>query len=388
MPQNSELKHNKIYQTIIIGAGPAGLIAGKYLENALILDKKKEIGKPIQCGEGISKKALERQGIKPDVSWVSSEIYKIERIMPNGKAIGKLYDEPIGYVIDREKFEKYLAGNVKAEIKLNTEIEDLRLVGEYWEVAAKNGMVFKSKYVIGADGPLSIVRRKVFPENQEKMEFVPAIEYLVRTEKEFDTKIMKIFFDNEKYDQGYAWIFPKSKNTANIGIGGKGYLFKKFNDFLEKTIKLHYGNFNLLENKSGLVSFLNSAVRIFKNNIFLVGDAAGLADPIFKGGMSQAMCSANIAAQCILENKTYLYQVKISSMPFLNPKLIKASKIFFNSENQTLNNLSEVLERKNVFFLTNIKFIINFIFNPVLRKNFLKIANSFLIWKKNQDHLW
>ena len=31
---------NKIYQTIIIGAGPAGLIAGKYLENALILDKK------------------------------------------------------------------------------------------------------------------------------------------------------------------------------------------------------------------------------------------------------------------------------------------------------------------------------------------------------------
>ncbi len=229
----------KIYETIIVGAGPAGLIAGGYLKNALILDKKKEIGKPVQCGEGISKKALERQGIKPDAFWINSEIYKMERITPNGKAIGRLYSEPIGYVIDREKFEKYLAQSAKAEIKLNTEVVDLRIAGEYWEITAKNGLVFKSRYVIGADGPLSIVRRKVFPENQKKMEFVPAMEYLIRTEKEFNAKTIKIFFDNEKYKEGYAWIFPKSKNTANIGVDGKGNLLEKFQIFLDENIKKH-----------------------------------------------------------------------------------------------------------------------------------------------------
>jgi len=67
----------KVYQTIIIGAGPAGLIAGQYLENSLILDRKKKIGEPVQCGEGISRKVLEMQGIKPDPAWISCEIYKL-----------------------------------------------------------------------------------------------------------------------------------------------------------------------------------------------------------------------------------------------------------------------------------------------------------------------
>jgi len=68
------MPHN--YQVIIIGAGPAGLIAGQHLNEAVILDKKEEIGKPVQCGEGISKKALEIQGIKPDKEWISCEIYR------------------------------------------------------------------------------------------------------------------------------------------------------------------------------------------------------------------------------------------------------------------------------------------------------------------------
>ena len=66
---------SKIYETIIVGAGPAGLIAGKYLADSLILDKKREIGTPVQCGEGISEQALKFQGIKADPAWSSAKIY-------------------------------------------------------------------------------------------------------------------------------------------------------------------------------------------------------------------------------------------------------------------------------------------------------------------------
>ncbi len=135
---------------------------------------------------------------------------------------------------------------------------------------------------------------------------------------------------------------------------------------------------------------MNSEAKIFKNNVLLVGDAAGLADPIFKGGISQAMCSANIAAQCILKDKTHLYQTKIDSMPFSSPKLIKASKNFFNLENQSFNELGEVLEgeTKEISYLLTIQGILKFVSKPNLRKNFLKIFNFFSIWKKNQDYLW
>jgi len=379
---------NKTYQTIIIGAGPAGLIAGKYLKDTLILDKKQEIGKPVQCGEGISKKALEIQGIAPNPAWISCEIHKVERIMSNGKAIGKFHKEPIGYVIDREIFEKHLAQNTKSEIKLNTEVIDLQLGNQLWKIITKTGEVFRSKYIIGADGFNSIVRQKVFPENQKKIEFFPAIEYLVEIEKELDTKTIKIYLDNEKYNQGYAWIFPKSRKRANIGVGGKGNLSKAFEEFLSNKVKNYYGNYQLLKNKSGVVSLNDEGFLFLKSNAILIGDAAGLADPLFKGGINQAMNSAKIATECILKEEVKLYDSKIKLMPFADPKLIEAKKILYSFDNETLNELGEILEGKDSHYLKTLPGIIKILSKPYLRKNFLKLFKFFVIWKKNKDYLW
>lgn len=378
----------KIYQTIIIGAGPAGLMAGKYLEDALILDKKQEIGKPVQCGEGISKKALDIQGIKPESSWVSCELHKMERIMPNGKVMGSFHQEPIGYILDRIAFEKFLASQCKAKIQLDSKVIDLEYKDNLWFVKIENNQTFQAKYLIGADGFNSIVRQKVFPENQEKIEFIPAIEYLVETEKEFNTKAAKIYLDNEKYPQGYAWIFPKSKNTANIGVGAKGALKEIFDEFLNKVIQKEYGNFKFLENLSGTTSFKNKDFKLFKSNAMLVGDAAGLIDPIFKAGMTQAMQSAKIAAEFILKNETNLYESKINSMPFANPILIEAKDILSSFNNQTLNELVEILEKKDTSYLKTLPGIIKILSKPHLRKNSFKLFKFLSIWHKNQDYLW
>ncbi|MCK5466273.1 NAD(P)/FAD-dependent oxidoreductase [Candidatus Parcubacteria bacterium] len=372
------------YQTIIIGAGPAGLIAGRHLKDALILDKKKEIGKPVQCGEGISGNALKMQGIEPDDLWISCKIHKMEKIMPSGRIIGKFHEEAMGYVIDREKFEKYLARDAKAEIRLSAKVTDLKFENNFWEVVIESGEVFKSKYIIGADGPSSIVRKKVFPENQNKMKFVPAVEYLIKTEKELDTKTTKIYFDNKKYNHGYAWIFPKSKNTANVGIGSMGNFSKEFGEFLENTVKKNYGNYEILENRSGNIPFSTSWRKVYKNGAFLVGDAAGLADPIFKGGMTQAMMSGKTAAECILENKPDSYEAKIKAMPFADRKLFKVSEILFSLDNEVMSELGKIFE-ENSSFLKRLFIIMS---KPNLRKNFFRIFKSSLIWKKERDYLW
>ena len=381
---------SKIYQTIIIGAGPAGLIAGKYLEDSLILDKKEEIGKPIQCGEGISKKALQFQGIKPDSSWISAEIFNSEFIMPNNKAIKTSCPESLGYIIDRMKFEKDLANRVKSEIKLNTEVVNLKLQDGIWGVLTKSGEIFKSKYIIGADGFNSIVKQKVFPGNQIGYEILPAIGYLVETEKEIDQKTVKFYFDNEKYKQGYVWIFPKGKNRANIGLGSKeGSLREKFNDFLENVVKKKYRNYKLLENKSGAIPLrTNKKLKIYKNGAILVGDAAGLADSLFKGGMTQAMHSAKIAAESILSKEIDLYELKIQKMPFSDPKLLEVREILYSFNSRFLSKLGNIFEDRDTSYLKTLPGITEILFLSLITGNIFKLRKLLSTWEKNCDYLW
>ena len=408
--ENNNTRKDNYFETMIIGAGPAGLIAGWYLDNALILDKKQEIGAPVNCGEGISRKALERQGIKPDNSWISAAIDSVQTIMPNGKSFGGFH-KGAGYVIDRTKFEKFLASKCQAKIQLNTKVVDIRPIETpksakqspcpaegarpqgarprkspcCFQITTDQGETFKSKYIIGADGPNSIVRKKFF---QEKINFVPAIEYSVKLEKPVETNIIKIFFDNEKYPDGYAWIFPKSKNLANIGLGGNGNLTRAFNEFLENTIKPNYGTCELLENKSGIIPFDN--IKISDNrNIMLAGDAAGLIDPILKGGMNQAMRSGRIAAQCVLNNEIHLYESKIKSLPSANPELFKANKILCSLSKESLNELGEIMNRasenKTSEFSTAVQSAARILKNPVARKDTLKLLKLFSIYNKTKN---
>jgi digeranylgeranylglycerophospholipid reductase len=377
-----------IYNAIIIGAGPAGLIAGKNLEkDFLILEKKSEIGKPVQCGEGISAQALRKQGIDPDPSWISSTIYKAKRTMPNLKSFGKWHQDSLGYVIDRTLFEKSLSLSIKDRIRMGIEVENLELKDSVWHVSTKNKDVFMAKHLIGADGSNSIVRRKVFPDN--KMEFFPAIEYLAEFEKDFNEKEIEMFFDNKKYQEGYAWIFPKSKNKANIGLCGKNIKTESFNDFLKNFVEKKYGASNFLTNKSGTIPIGSPESQVFKDNAFLVGDAGGFADPFFKGGMSQGMFSAQIAVLCILENKGLEYKKRLALSGILSQEIYQAAKIFYSFDNKVFNELGDVLENKGMLsYLKTFSGIKSFLLKKNLRRNSFKLYKFLKAWKKNRDYLW
>ncbi|MFH1643859.1 MAG: NAD(P)/FAD-dependent oxidoreductase, partial [bacterium] len=217
--------------------------------------------------------------------------------------------------------------------------------------------------------------------------FLPAIQYLVELDKEIDTSSAKIYLDAEKFPQGYAWIFPKSNKTANVGLVGN-INSEKFEKFSTDIVKKNYGHFKILENRSGVIPFGGARFAIAKDNILLIGDAAGLADPIFLGGINQAMWSGQIAAECILNNGVELYESKIKSLPFANLNLLNARGIFYSFDNNVLNELGEVLEGKGTSYLKTFSGMIQFLGKPNLRKNCLKIFKFFSIWRKNRDYLW
>ena len=67
-----------MYDAVVVGAGPAGGMAARQLATAgfstLVLEKKKIVGEPVQCAEGVSRFGLESNGLRPDASWIEQPI--------------------------------------------------------------------------------------------------------------------------------------------------------------------------------------------------------------------------------------------------------------------------------------------------------------------------
>lgn len=371
------------FETIIIGAGPGGLSCGKYLNNALILEQKEEIGKPVQCAEGLAKSFLDELGIQPDPNWISSVIDNSQAVLPNGKT-ASLSAKEGGYILDRINFEKFLASQCRAKIRLQKRVTDIKKEGEVWRIKTQGGEEFKSRYLIGADGPVSIVRRKVF---QEKVAIYPCLQYFVEVEKEIDCHTMKLYFDRERFPLGYAWVFPKSRNTANIGLGsgGKIDLQVQLKDFMENTVRKDFGNYHFLRNISGVIPLVEKPIKLTKDNALLVGDAGAMVDPITGGGIGNAMIAGEQAAKCILSEDIDSYPSRIKSLSCFNEKMFLAQEVLYSLDNKSLDEVGEILEKAggDLFYFKNFSVIPDFLAKPNLRKNIFKFLKLIAIYRNH-----
>jgi digeranylgeranylglycerophospholipid reductase len=378
----------KTYNTIVIGAGLAGLNAARFLEDeALVLDRKAELGRPVRCGEGISLHALQREGIEIQSDWIMTSIKKVKRIMPNGTCVGEEHKEPYAFVINKEKFEKYFSSLVPWEIKLNTRVSNLEREGQYWKVSTSQKKVYLAKYVIGADGPASIVARTVYDYRHSLM---PAINHTLSFEKAIVSDELQMYFGNQIAPKGYAWIFPYTENSANVGIfiKTKESIKKYYKDFLAHIVEPLYGSYEIDQNKSGVLPSGGFRKTLAKDNTFLVGDAGSFTDPIFEGGNNLALLTGRLAAESINNNDPNSFQTAIDSFPFTGQDLLRAQQIFYGFDDETLNQLGELLDNKSSSYLNTDEGKEAFMSKEMLRKYRDEIVSFFIIWQTAKDYLW
>ncbi|MEO0123458.1 MAG: NAD(P)/FAD-dependent oxidoreductase [candidate division WOR-3 bacterium] len=284
------------YDVLIVGAGPAGATTGWHIarENfrVLMVDKKKEVGVPVQCAEYIP--ALLSKEITIPSDAIANEIKGLKIYFPDNRSYA--FSAP-GYILNRAIFDKYLTLNaVKAGARLWLKTKFLGIENDKILLSQNGRMIeIKAKIIIGADGPNSRVSRFI---NRRYKDYVvayqqelPLIEKMEHTE---------VYFD-EKFFGGYAWLFPK-KQSANVGLGVRiGYKIKVkelFIQFIERLVKDKKVLNTPLKTVTGLIP-VGGPVQTIKNNILLVGDAAGQTHPITGAGISQAVLCAKFAADAV-----------------------------------------------------------------------------------------
>jgi len=310
------MKNN--YDVIVVGGGPGGSMAAWQVAKAgysvCLLEKDRDIGYPVRCGEAIGEAAL-RQFVEPKDSWIASEITGTTLVAPDNTSVDIDFAKETGYILNRRIFDYDLsryAANAGAEIYTKSYVKDLIIkddfvkgvkldyLGEAKEITAN--------IVIGADGLASRIGRAAGLRTQVRMKDMESgLQYSV-SNVDVPTNKMIMYVGSNHAPGGYLWIFPKGDKFANIGIGidGKASQHKSAKAYLDEFMDANFPNAAILTTMCGGVPCPTPMKSPIKNGLMLVGDAAHLINPVTGGGIAPAMksglISGDIAAEAIKNN--------------------------------------------------------------------------------------
>ncbi len=300
------------YDVVVIGAGPAGSVAARYAaENGasvLILERDREPGIPVRCAEGVS-----HNGIAPfidiDKRWIASQIDVAKLTSPNGES-AFMHNNGIGYVLERRIFDTALCElAARHGAQLITKADALDLIKENDKICGvKYRYLGETKevrcdLVIAADGTESRVGRWAGINTAVALRDIDTCVQYTLAGIDIKKDTCEFYFGKEVSPGGYIWIFPKSDNTANVGIGISGHLSheKGPKEFLDKFVEKRFPKATITYTVYGGVPTSATLKEIVRDNIMLVGDAARQVNPITGGGIVQGMIAARIAGKLAAE---------------------------------------------------------------------------------------
>jgi geranylgeranyl reductase family protein len=333
----------KSFDVAIIGSGPAGASAAiKLAEKGIstVIIEKETLPRYKTCGGGFAYRG--RRKMPFDVSEViEKEFFRVDAYFKKaGVHVFSERTEPVISMVMRDDFDKFLVD--KAKEKGITLLENHKLknitFAENIILHTSQGDV-KTKFVIAADGVLSATAK--LSGWEETRLLIPALEYEVEVHKEDYERLSKsVRLDFDAIPMGYGWSFPK-KNHLSIGLAS----FRK----LKVDFKQLYREY--LTDTLGIKEVINEEMHGFqipvsprtdgfvKKNVFLVGDAAGFADPLTAEGISNAIFSGVMAAEALIEGdldselSAEIYNKKLNES--LIPELktgVRLSKLFYENE--------------------------------------------------------
>jgi len=308
------------YEVAVVGAGPAGSTAAKFLsENGvkvLLLDKSK-FPRDKPCGGGLPYRILNRFEYVKNKDLIESYSYGGISHSPSlkYKATYKK-DYPVVAMVVREKFDAglvQLAVDNGAEFIDGRAVKDVKISKEKAKIILDDKTEVDSEIVVGADGVWSVVAKKTGLSPPKKN-----LGICILNEYDVGEDIINKYFGEGKMCHvhlqlkgipGYGWVFPK-KQHINIGVGKispdvnvsntKMDLLNMYREYIKilKKTKIIPKNLEIGRCK-GAALHIGPLKKTYADRVLLCGDAGGFLNPITGEGVYYAMSSGEIAAEVI-----------------------------------------------------------------------------------------
>lgn len=318
-------KINYDCDVLIVGGGPSGSALAFHLAKVgakVIVVEAEKFPRDKVCGDGVSPIALselDKMGITKTKNFArANEIKKVGLFLKNDQVFINLSKpEHLKYharIIPRIELDNMI---FEAAKKAGASYIEKARVLKY-SISSTAALVtlktpsgtstLKTKLVVGADGSRSIISRQLRgTKPSEDYQLLGLRAYYNNVNGPTDR--VDIYFSEEGFP-GIFWMFPKGKSDANIGMAMISKTFPKKPDHIKNLLLNHIANHPEIQKRIGKgsleakmegwpITFFNTSQKLCSDRVLLVGEAAGLINPLSGDGIQYALLSSSWAAQTI-----------------------------------------------------------------------------------------
>jgi geranylgeranyl reductase family protein len=290
-----------MYDTIIVGAGPAGATAAYHLAkkgHSVLLLEKESLPRYKPCGGGVSPAIAQwfDFDFSPAIS-VKVDSLRFTWKMGDPVEAKVVTKEPI-WMVRRDIFDNFLVEKAREQgccISDNTEVTGIEFKNDYWQVNTAKGPV-TGRYLIAADGAKGNMAKWLGFKDRKRtlaaaLEAEVAANVVNKSTAHFEFGLIK---------NGYIWNFPKADGYS-IGVGtfiggSPGQNFKKILDEYAQSFDL---DIKTGQQYGHPLCLWNGDQKLHTQNAILAGEAACVVDPMTAEGIRPSIFSALLAAASI-----------------------------------------------------------------------------------------
>jgi geranylgeranyl reductase family protein len=288
------------YDAIVVGAGPAGSTTAYRLARAgarvCLLDRAR-FPRDKPCGGGLTLRAVRQLPFSVEPV-VEDRVDTLELGLRYQRRWSRRAREPLVLMTQRRRLDAFLAEQASAagaEFRDGAKVTGVDPGGS----VALDGERLDADVVVGADGANGIVARSLgLSAHEHGVALEGNVGYAHVSRERFAGRAV---VELGAVAGGYAWVFPKGDHV-NVGVGGWQSEGPRLRERLrELCAAFGIDEADVRDLRGHRLPMRGASRQPAEGRVLLVGDAAGLVDPLSGDGMYEAFISSRLAAEAALE---------------------------------------------------------------------------------------